>query len=109
MTPLYFLLVRTGPFRRHVLATYTLMGGFVFFVAASSMAELGGPDRPWIYFSYVFPFATVTLPLPPKPRALLTGVFAVFTVAGCFALRPAHLASPFAPMMLSFFVCIILV
>jgi signal transduction histidine kinase len=109
LTALYFLLLRIEGLRRHQLAIFTSCLGGAFFAASAFMAQLGGPDQPWFYYTYVFPFATAGLPLQLRRRVLLTMFVLLASWAGCFALTPAYLGSPYTPSMLSFNLCMVLV
>jgi hypothetical protein len=105
----YALLVHATPLRRHPFPVLIVVGTVILFAIGVGMSGLGAPDRPWLYFTYVFPFVTVSLPLRPGPRITFTLALAVANVAGILAAHPEHMQSPYAPMMLSFLVAVILV
>ena len=104
---LYFLIVHVIGWRRHALTVFSVMGLLTLFAIGGGMSQLGGPDRPWLYFSYVFPFVTMALPLRPMPRLLLTAAFATANIIGILVFEPEHLHSEYAPMMLSFLLAVI--
>lgn len=106
---IYALLVHGTGLRRHPLAVLMVVAMVILFAIGVGMSGLGAPDRPWLYFTYVFPFVTVSLPLRTGPRVAFTLSLALANVAGIVVSHPEHLASPYAPMMLSFLAAVILV
>ncbi|HVV88283.1 MAG TPA: sensor histidine kinase [Kofleriaceae bacterium] len=106
---LYLVLVHATPLRRYPFAVLIVIAAAILFAIGIGMSGLGAPDRPWLYFTYVFPFVTVSLPLRPGPRVAFTLVLAVANVAGILAVHAEQLRSPYAPMMLSFLLAVILV
>ena len=106
---LYALVVHGLGLRRHALPVLWGTAMIILFAIGVGMARLGAPDEPWLYFTYVFPFVTVALPMRLGPRVAFTVSLALANVAGIAASSPEHFRSPYMPMMLSFLTAVILV
>ncbi|MFO0606696.1 MAG: sensor histidine kinase [Polyangiales bacterium] len=66
------------------------------------LADVAGPDRPWIHFANTLMFTTVTVPLVPAARLALTALIGAACVTMYFAHRPEFLSLAYGPVLVSF-------